>query len=482
MPLTNDEIYQLGCQALKKMLADHGPDYTFPPDAIWMNVPDSITIPPTSKSHQPRRLMDAGYLELTGGMTRALSEQGAGTIRREYRFGPALIPSRATKSTTAADATTTCEALNKLHVCMNAEGYVITKVELANFFLAMTVSPLVILSGISGTGKSLLPRKFANRTNSLFYSIPVQPQWSDNSDLFGFVPTLAPKKYVQGHLIDGLLAAKRNPDKLVIALLDEMNLAPVEHYFSDFLSVTETRVRKGSMIGSDTLPIELPALPEAGAIDPQAELRGIDLPSNLRVIGTANMDETTHSFSPKVLDRAFTIEFDDPDLTSFASGSAAGSETFDALSKIVINPNNAISVLEARAKNQELFEHIAQLLSEIQDIISPAGVKFGYRTRDAILLYLHFWRELDLVEIMTGYAALDFCILQKVLPKVSGSGEVLADALKKLADWLKARSDTSTAAPGIETEFAGPLERSHQKVSRMIELLNLDGSTRYWGA
>ena len=365
---------------------------------------------------------------------------------------------------------------------MEAEGYLISVAELANFFLAMTVSPLVILSGISGTGKSLLPRKFAKRTNSKFHSIPVQPQWSDNSDLFGFVPTLSPTKFVEGKLIEGLREAHDNPGQLVIALLDEMNLAPVEHYFSDFLSVAESRERKGAKIGSDPLPIELPAVPGAGLPDPEADLRGIELPSNLRVIGTANMDETTHTFSPKVLDRAFTIEFDDPDLTSFASGAAAGTATFEVLSNIVIDPANAISVLEARAASQELFEHIAQRLSEIQDILAPAGIKFGYRTRDAILLYLHFWRQLGLADIMAGYAALDFCILQKVLPKVSGSGEVLTEALKKLASWLQTSADATEAPTGIAAEFAGPLERSHQKVMRMSEILKLDGSTRYWGA
>ena len=112
---------------------------------------------------------------------------------------------------------------------MEAEGYVISAAELANFFLAMAVSPLVILSGISGTGKSLLPRKFAKFTNSRFQPIPVQPQWADNSDLFGYVPSLASGTFVQGKIIDSILGAKRNPGSLAIVLLDEMNLAPVEH-------------------------------------------------------------------------------------------------------------------------------------------------------------------------------------------------------------------------------------------------------------
>ena len=491
----NDEIHHLAVTALESMLEQFGPDHRFPPDAIWQQVPQNDLIQYTKKPHQPKRLVKEGYLRDTGAKTRAQSGPRAGSTTNLYEFGPVLVPAHATAAPAsailvaapagtalAAGAVSPSEALKAIQETMEAEGYLISVAELANFFLAMTVSPLVILSGISGTGKSLLPRKFAKRTNSKFHPIPVQPQWSDNSDLFGFVPTLAPTKFVEGKLIKGLRDAHDHPETLVIALLDEMNLAPVEHYFSDFLSVAESRERKGGNIGSDPLPIELPAVPGTGLPDPEADLRGIELPSNLRVIGTANMDETTHSFSPKVLDRAFTIEFDDPDLTSFSSGTAAGTATFEVLSNIVIDPANAISVLEARTVNQELFEHIAQRLAEIQDILSPAGIKFGYRTRDAILLYLHFWRQLGLSDIMAGYAALDFCILQKVLPKVSGSGEVLADALTKLAAWLQASADATAAPPGIAAEFAGPLERSHQKVSRMSEILKLDGSTRYWGA
>lgn len=485
----NEEIHDLAVTALKVMLQQFGPNHRFPPDAIWQHVPDNDQIQFTQKPHQPKRLVKEGYLRDTGAKTRAQSGPRAGSTTNLYEFGPVLVPAHATAAPTtavlvadpagtasSAGTVSPSEALKAIQEAMEAEGYLISVAELANFFLAMTVSPLVILSGISGTGKSLLPRKFAKLTNSKFHPIPVQPQWSDNSDLFGFVPTLSPTKFVEGRLIKSLRDAHDNPDTLVIALLDEMNLAPVEHYFSDFLSVAESRERKGGKLGSDPLPIELPAVPNAGLPDPEADLRGIELPSNLRVIGTANMDETTHSFSPKVLDRAFTIEFDDPDLTSFASSAAAGTATFEVLSNIVIDPANAISVLEARTVNQTLFEHIAQRLSEIQDILSPAGIKFGYRTRDAILLYLHFWWHLGLSDIMSGYAALDFCILQKVLPKVSGSGDVLADALNNLAAWLQA------SPPGVAAEFAGPLERSHQKVSRMSEILKLDGSTRYWGA
>lgn len=488
MPLSNDEIYQLAIESLKQMLAVNGPDYKFPPDVIWQNIPHSVDaeedIPSTARSHQPKRLMSAGFIELTGGMTKAQAKQGAGSIRKEYRFGRELVPP--TIAPMIGAPTSSSERLKGVQTAMEADGYMISTAELANFYLAMTVSPLVILSGISGTGKSLLPRKFAKLTGSGFNAIPVQPQWSDNSDLFGYVPTLSPTKHIEGSMTKSLLDAKAQPEKLVIALLDEMNLAPVEHYFSDFLSVAETRSRasSGGRVVTDALPIELPAI-GPGVSDPYANLRGAYLPPNLRVVGTANMDESTHTFSPKVLDRAFTIELDDPVLTDFASvttapGVATEIASLAQLAKEMILDANAISIQEARADSQPLFEHIAGLLAEIQEILAPAGIRFGYRTRDAILLYLHFWRKHDLADIMAGYAALDFCILQKILPKVIGSGDALSDALKNLTAWLDARETAQEGDPF--PQFAGKLDRSARKAERMAALLDLDGATRFWGA
>jgi len=486
MPLSNDQIFNHAISALWTMLGTHGPGYKFPSDVIWQYMPASINvdidIPSTARPHQPGRLVRDGYLEKTGGMTRAQSSQRAGSSTAEYRFGPKLVPPTTAPMLGAKDSVS--ERLKGIQAAMDAEGYMISTAELANFYLAMTVSPLVILSGISGTGKSLLPRKFAKLTGSGFNPIPVQPQWSDNSDLFGYVPTLSPTKHIEGALTKSLLAAKARPSKLVIALLDEMNLAPVEHYFSDFLSVAETRSRVGGRVTTDELPIELPAI-VAGVADPYANLRGAQLPPNLRVVGTANMDETTHTFSPKVLDRAFTIELDDPVLTDFASaeaptGYAPDIDALGVLGTLMIQDGNAISIQEARAESQPLFDHIAGLLAEIQEILAPAGIKFGYRTRDAILLYLHFWRKHDLADIMTGYAALDFCILQKVLPKVSGSGDALSDALTKLAAWLSARETPQEG--DLFPDFAGKLDRSVRKTERMAALLDLDGATRFWGA
>jgi 5-methylcytosine-specific restriction endonuclease McrBC GTP-binding regulatory subunit McrB len=476
--ITNDEITLLAQEALKKILAEHGPDFTFPADVIWQYTKPGVHVPSTARPHQPKRLMKEGFLEKTGGMVKAQSEARAGSSTAEYRFGRALVPRTLPATFPSKKSVVVSDYLSNLQQQMDSEGYIISTGELANFYLALMVSPLVILSGISGTGKSLLPRKFANHTEAEFTSVPVQPQWSDNSDLFGYVPTLSPNQFVEGALINSIVRATDNPTRLLIVLLDEMNLAPVEHYFSDFLSVIETRRRVESQIVTDPLPIELPK-GQSNSEEKYRHLAGIHLPNNLRVIGTANMDESTHSFSPKVLDRAFTIEFDDPDLTAFTTASAGVKANLSKLAQLVIDPENPISIQEARNSSQDIFDEAASLLQEIQDILSPAGIKFGYRTRDAILLYLHHWKGLELSSVITANAAFDFCLLQKVLPKISGSGDKLTEALTTLSKWLGA-----TRAPE-DTEgtvyFSGPFMRSHQKVERMIGLLEIDGATHFWG-
>jgi MoxR-like ATPase len=481
----NEEIYKLAVVALERMRDKHGASLRFPPDAIWQHLPPNVEILSTKKPHQAKRLVREGYIQETGAKTRAQSGPRAGSPTSEYRFGSKLNPEETKMPGPGASNNPTPEscsnAIAAIQGAMESEGYLVSSAELANFLLAMTVSPLVILSGISGTGKSLLPRKFAKLTGSHFTAIPVQPQWADNSDLFGYVPSLASSTFTPGKIIPPLLHAKNSPESLTIVLLDEMNLAPVEHYFSDFLSVAESCARNEGRIRSDPLPLDLPSPPSGDNADPYAALRGLELPHNLRVVGTANMDETTHSFSPKVLDRAFTIEFDDPDLTSFASVNAHSQTGLKVLANAIIDPTRAVTVQEAKNDSQDLFEFVVDLLVEVQAILSPAGVKFGYRTRDSILLYLHFWRKLNLSERLAGCAALDFCILQKILPKISGSGEALQTALRSLSAWLGSREE-SNGSPGLKGDFEGPLARSQAKVNRMLSLLEEEGSTRYWGA
>ena len=144
----------------------------------------------------------------------------------------------------------------------------------------------------------------ATEENGQFALIPIRPDWNDGSDLLGYVDIKGDFK--QGPLTKVIEKAEQNPDDPYFVLLDEMNLARVEHYFSDMLSVMESRKwEDGKMVTSTFLSEEIAK-------------RDIKLPTNLYIIGTVNMDETTHPFSKKVLDRANTIEFNRVELSNLA--------------------------------------------------------------------------------------------------------------------------------------------------------------------
>jgi hypothetical protein len=368
-------------------------------------------------------------------------------------------------------------ALKGLEKAMAEQGFVVTAGALANFYLALLVSPLVIMTGISGTGKSKLPRLFAELTGSSFASVPVKPQWDDNSDLFGYTSNLNQGIFVKGEVTSVLQAAAVAPTKPSFVLLDEMNLAAVEHYFSDFLSVIETRRRSGGTIVTDALPIDLPQA-VIGQEDPYRVLRALYLPHNVRIVGTANMDETTRSFSPKVLDRAFSIEFNEVDLTAFpaATGNQPSADAFRDLGKRLVDPQNPVAVSEGYKDQPELFDDVAGLLEEVRTILEPARLSFGYRPRDASSLYMWHWKKDGLAELLPYNTAIDYCILQKVLPKVNGQGERLRRALEDLEMWLQGES-----VLGFEADPARALLRSAEKVKRMRQRLDEEGATTYWG-
>jgi hypothetical protein len=391
--------------------------------------------------------------------------------------GPRLRSQAAKPAPPNANASV-ADAFRGLENAMAAQGFVITAGELANFYLALLVSPLVIMTGISGTGKSKLPRLFAELIGASFASIPVKPQWDDNSDLFGYISNLNNGVFVKGEVTSVLQAAAGDLTKPSFVLLDEMNLAAVEHYFSDFLSVIETRRRVGGSIITDALPIDLPHKAD-GQEDLYGELRNLHLPRNVRVVGTANMDETTRNFSPKVLDRAFSIEFNEVDLTAFpaATNSAASAASFLNLGSRLVDGQNPVTVAEGYKGEAELFDEVAGLIEEVRTILEPARLSFGYRPRDASCLYMWHWKKDNLESLLPYTTALDYCILQKVLPKIYGQGERLRTALENLEKWLQGES-----VMGLEADPTRQLLRSAEKVKRMRQRLDEEGATAYWGA
>jgi len=470
MDMDKDQAYEIACRAVEKLVQKSGPYATFPFDLVWQYAEQDV--PSGQRSHQAKRLVKNRYLHPTGRKTKTVSKQRASTITNEYRPGSRFQP-----SVPPTGAVT--DAISELQTAMDARGLMITPAELANFYLALMTSPLVILAGLSGTGKSWVPRLFAQLIGAEFTATSVQPQWSDNADLFGYTPSLNPNIFIEGHFTRALRAAVITPDKPAIVLLDEMNLAAVEHYFSDFLSVIETRRREDGAIITDRLPLDLP---QPGDSDAYQNLRNLRLPFNARVVGTANMDETTRSFSPKVIDRAFVIEFDDVDLTSFPyyTQEEINIDHLPVLAQRLVDANSPVSIREVYAKSEPFFNWIAVLLEDIRQILRPAGISLGYRARDAILLYMWHWQNDHLLSILAADAAFDLCVLQKVLPKVAGVDEALHTALEDLHDWLREkRENESDASP--EAIPLGPFERSAEKVERMLQRLEIESATTYWG-
>ena len=201
------------------------------------------------------------------------------------------------------------QQIERIFEYVNSKGFVYDERLLKNFYLSLKSKPFVLLAGTSGTGKTRLVRLFAEAIGAYgsgrYKQIAVKPDWSDSMDLFGHVNL--DNKFVPGAIVEFINKAADDQDKLpYILCLDEMNLARVEYYFSDFLSIMETRDWVEDEIITDNL---VPKVCYSGDEDAEKLYSNLMIPENLYIIGTVNMDETTFPFSKKVLDRANTIEF-----------------------------------------------------------------------------------------------------------------------------------------------------------------------------
>ncbi|MEI7025558.1 hypothetical protein WBG83_07660 [Paenibacillus sp. y28] len=280
----------------------------------------------------------------------------------------------------------------------------------------------VILNGISGTGKTKLCLLYANAVygkpldavNPYLRVIPVRPDWTDSTALFGYYSALE-QRYVRTPFLDALLQAIQEGKPMFI-VLDEMNLARVEYYLSDYLSAIESRQ-----------PIRLHTEPHV--MDIPQELY---LPNNLYVIGTINVDETTHSISDKVLDRAFVMTLSDVDLDGYWSG---------------VGEKYKLSL-------QEEWE----LLQEVHGMLRKDDLHFGYRTLNEMLRKLYVNAQLDQDIRMEATEAVDRVIAEKVLPKIRGD-ERIGTLLASLIDWASARFGAQSESLRHLTRMKGELDR-----------------------
>lgn len=322
--------------------------------------------------------------------------------------------------------------------------------------------------------------------NRLF--MPVQSNWTDRTELLGFYNQIE-GCYSTTPLLAFLQQAAEHPAVPHFLILDEMNLSKVEHYFSDFLSCMESRVMENGEVRQE--PIHLHS---RGAFVPAdnpliEQVPGqLRLPLNLYVTGTVNVDETTYMFSPKVLDRANVIEFNDVDLDLLEGNGTAGKEAFVLKTMPAFTGATPVSAGDYRAAP----ETVRAMLKALVGILRPHALHFGYRVAQEICRFINLAREHVGDDPATVDAALDAQIVQKVLPKFGGSQAQLEEPLRKvlhrllegtpvLGEFAPEEITPEWLANHEERLKAARYPLSVDKLRRMLDDLHVRGFTSFIG-
>lgn len=367
------------------------------------------------------------------------------------------------------------DMIRHAHDYITSHGFRYQKEEIANFYLSLRAKPFVILAGISGTGKTQLPRKFAEALGFLkehVIQLPVRPDWTDGSDLLGY--TSLDGKFIPKDLTIAIQKATVNPDKPYFFILDEMNLARVEHYFSDFLSVIETRRKNGKRIITD--PILREEMLSAAAN--RQDFSAMGWPENLYLIGTVNMDETTHAFSRKVLDRANSIEMNEVDLDWVETNGKPLQTLKDISNDLFKAPY--VSAIDLSKEDKHAIASEMDLLKKVNVILQKADLHFAYRVRDEVAFYLAMNKA---YKLMNDNEALDFQLVQKVLPRIHGSSERIQAVLIELFNLLEGTELSSShfELSMLDKKTGGlTYRRTSSKIIFMLKRFDDDRFTSFW--
>lgn len=365
----------------------------------------------------------------------------------------------------------TKDTIEQIKKYIASKGFSYNNDLIENFYLSLKSKPFVILAGTSGTGKTKLVKLFAEAIGAKYKLVSVRPDWSDSSDLFGH--TNLKGEFVKGAITEYVKDAQMHQEYPYFLCMDEMNLARVEYYLSDFLSLIETRKWEGEKVVTE--PIELDQAAEK-------EFKGLYLPENLYIIGTVNMDETTFPFSKKVLDRANTIEFSYVDLIP---------DFDEAADKVYPIPQNNTFLkteflnLKADVKDnqKEMAAKVCEELQNVNEILQDANAHVGYRVRDEIVFYMINNEE---AELLSYEDALDNEIMQKILPRIQGSSAGVKELLCKL--FKKFAGDYSSFSQELIwkqmdsyiKEKDCTYKNSATKICYMMRRYEEDGFTSYW--
>lgn len=396
----------------------------------------------------------------------------------------------------------------------HAESNTVTpnNAHLSPYLSAIRTKPFILLAGISGTGKSRLVRKLAEITCPAnladpqrpgnFEMIQVRPNWHDSTELMGYTSRISGKpEYVVTDFVRFLAKAWLFPETPFFLCLDEMNLAPVEQYFAEYLNVIETRKRNTGGYGAVRIVTDvLVRLDESirlavvenllkpywedawkDKVSPEhvkavkaqfLSNGGIRIPANFVVMGTVNMDETTFSFSRKVLDRAMSFELNEVNLRKGLV--AAPEEGRESIPAVAVLPR-FVEGLDVYADNQSVCDKVLSYLEAINTHLEGTPFKIAYRARNEIMVYT--------VERMDGDetllpAALDEATALKILPRIEG------DEQKIKKEWLeKLHELIAEKLAGLAEQTPYPAENAQSaslnKLKQMLERLE-DGYTSFW--
>ena len=331
------------------------------------------------------------------------------------------------------------------------------------YITAIKSKPFLLLAGISGTGKSRIVRELARACWDVdsaeynahkpknFEMVQVKPNWHDSSELIGYVSRIDGVRYVVGPFLKFMVKAIQDPNTPYFLCLDEMNLAPVEQYFAEFLSVVESRkVDKDGNVVTDPL-VDYSSTEEYKSLIDQlfcddaerkaylTEVGGkrLTIPQNLIVVGTVNMDETTFSFSRKVLDRAMTIEMNKVDLM------AGLTNRHENIGKIEFADiiGKAVEGVDVYAAHQTVCDKAIAYLKSINAALDKTPFKIAYRTRNELLLYVVnnlSWKTDNELEDFVIARALDEITCMKILTRIEGDEtKVSANFLDNLGNAIK---------------------------------------------
>lgn len=455
------------------------------------------------------------------------------------------------------------------------------------YLTAIRTKPFILLAGISGTGKSRIVREFAFKscpkylqdkngtTPGNYCMIEVKPNWHDSTELLGYYSNLS-GSYQFKKFVKFLVKAMMFPDVPFFVCLDEMNLAPVEQYFAEILSIIETRKHpKGSDGEIDMSTIKTDAIIEGkffkeftwkdheGAIHTKVDMTdknwyeeffnvdsmtegekeqvnkyqysktlqedGLTLPDNLIIIGTVNMDDTTHQFSRKVIDRAMTIEMNGGKLEDLFGGSKDLEYIEDeeeqkkwqnSFSQRYVT---ADEVLEAHPEHENAIKkELPERLDAINMALKGTPFEVSYRVLNELTIMVGVMLDDKKSQVGTIddailediiNQAVNNILLMKILPRIEGDAEMFALSkeyknehrldyddrlkwLKDLAPEITQVKETQTqslpeqdgdagAEEGAELETKPQVNQDHQqtakeKIKEMIDRLNNQDFTRFW--